>query len=374
MKVPFIDLKPVATLAGAPALAAWERAVQGTEFVGGPSVAALETELGRRLGARHVVACSSGTDALVVGLQALGIGPGSKVALPNLTFWATYEAVAQLGATPVLVDADAEDLQMDYGDFCRAFERFRFDAAILVHLMGWASPRLGEFRRFCAQAGVALLEDGAQSFGVEVDGESVYQGARMSTLSFYPAKVLGGCMDGGAILTDDVALGELARTLCNHGRAAHYAHARVGWNSRMGGLQAAWLLEMLRHMDQVLVRRRELERAHRERLADLAGLVQTFAPPAGVVGNGYLCVCTLRRHEPAPLAAKLGAAGVGVGRVYPETVAEQPPAREALRQGELARSRRFCAKVMNLPLYFGMGAAELDHVHQQLGAVLRAEE
>src|SRR5262249_9901474 len=179
------------------------RAVTGCldrcEFVGGPRVSALEKKLASVLGVPNVVSCANGTDALIVGLQALGVKRGSKVALPNLTFWATFEAVVALGATPVLIDVDPDDLQMSLAALKSAHDAHRFDTAMLVHLYGWASAQLKEIRAFCKERNIALLEDGAQCFGVEAFGRPVLADATVATLSFYPAKVVGGAMDGGAV-------------------------------------------------------------------------------------------------------------------------------------------------------------------------------
>ena len=299
--VPFIQLKPTAQRLRASVLPAWERAYDACEFVGGPSVARLEAELAARLHVKNALACANGTDAILIALQAGGVGPGTRVAMPNLTFWATYEAAAQLGATPVLIDTD-ETLQMSYAEFTAAWEKHRFEAAVLVHLMGWATPELARFRAFCRERKILLVEDGAQSFGVEVAGRPVFAGAQISTLSFYPAKVIGGCMDGGAILTDDPVLAATAKTLCNHGRAAHYSYSHVGWNSRMGGMQAIYLLEFLAAFDEILADRRRTEARYLEAAAGWSG-VTVHRAPDGVRGNAYLSVLTC--PDPAALADRL---------------------------------------------------------------------
>jgi dTDP-4-amino-4,6-dideoxygalactose transaminase len=371
VNVPFVDLKRVAALVRDPVVKRWDRLVADTEFVGGATVAALEHRLAEALGARHAITCSSGTDALYIALQALGIGPGQKVAVPNLTFWAPYEAIVQLGATPVLVEVDPADLQMDFEELCRGYDQIGFDAVILVHLMGWASARVGEFRRFCHAQGIPLLEDGAQSWGVQVAGKSVYAGACVSTLSFYPAKVVGGCMDGGAMLTDDAELAALIRRLCNHGRATHYSYAHVGWNSRMGAVQAAWLLAVLDHADAILRQRRALEASYHELFQELSDVVTGYSAPPGVIGNGYLSVCTLKRHDVATVAARLAAEGIGTGRVYPATLDAQPPAATALRTGDLAHGHAFCANVLNVPLFYGITEEEMNHVQTTLRSVLQ---
>lgn len=369
MIVPFIDLNPVAALVRERVFESFRRVVDHTEFVGGPSVAALEATLARKLGVQHAVTCASGSDALVIALAAVGIGPGKRVAVPNLTFWATFEAIAHLGAVPVLVDVDPNTLQVDFDQLVQAHESVGLDGAVLVHLMGWASPRLDDFRTFCSGNGIALVEDGAQAYGVRVHGRSVFTGARVGTLSFYPAKVVGGCMNGGALLTDDPELASTLRRLCNHGRATHYTYSQVGWNSRIGGLQAAWLLELLEHDQVLLARRKEIEASYQVLFASMGDPVQAFGPPDGVTGNGYLSVCTVERRALGEVTAELAAAGISIGQVYPETMDMQPPAHGAIRVGDLTNAREFCKTVVNLPLFYGMTDEQVDYVADVFGRV-----
>lgn len=355
MPVPFIDLSRLVQRVRADVLPAWTECLDKCEFVGGPRVGALEKKLAGVLSVPHVVSCANGTDALIVGLQALGVKPGSKVALPNLTFWATFEAVAQLGATPVLLDVDPDDLQMSLAELKAAHDVHRFDAAMLVHLYGWASGQLREIRAFCKERGIALLEDGAQCFGVEAFGEPVLAGATVSTLSFYPAKVVGGAMDGGAITMQTKEQEHLVRSLCNHGRSDHYSYAHVGWNSRMGGLQAAFLSRILDELPGILESRRTAARAYREALASVPK-VKVYGPPAGVVENGYLNVLTVDGKKGQEIVDALKAAGVGAARTYPEPMDMQPPAKRAgaIAHGDLRVSRAICERVVNLPLFYGI--------------------
>ena len=137
-----------------------------------------------------------------------------------------------LGAIPVLVDIDPEDLQMSFTEFAKAHEAHKFEAAALVHLYGWASARLNDFRTFCKERNIGLLEDGAQCFGVEVAGEPVLAKATVGTLSFYPAKVVGGAMDGGAITLQSEEHEKLVRSLCNHGRADHLSLIHISEPTR----------------------------------------------------------------------------------------------------------------------------------------------
>ncbi|MBC7530400.1 MAG: DegT/DnrJ/EryC1/StrS family aminotransferase [Oligoflexus sp.] len=354
MRVPFIDLKRIVTPIREQVLADWTECLDNTEFVGGPGVQNLEKKLEAYLETTHVVACANGTDALVIGLQALGIGRGAKVAVPNMTFWSPYEAIVQVGATPVLVDISPRDLQMDFEEFCRGHEKFKFDAAILVHLFGWTSEHLENYREYCKKHNIRLLEDGAQSFGVKKNNRSIYADAEISTISFYPAKVLGAAGDAGAIMTPDPKLAEKIRALCNHGRAGHYTYDYVGWNSRLSGLQARFLNRMIDQIDGMLESRISAETYYQNFFAKHSSDCIVHKAPQGVQSNGYLCVIESIRRTGDELSASLRDDGIGSARTYPQTLCEQPPAQDTLRTSDLKHSKRFSKMVINLPLFAGI--------------------
>ncbi len=354
MRVPFIDLKRIVAPIREEVLADWTECLDNTEFVGGPGVQSLEKRLEAYLETAHVVSCANGTDALVIGLQAMGIGPGHKVAVPNMTFWAPYEAIVQVGATPVLVDISPRDLQMDFQEFRSGHEKFKFDAAILVHLFGWTSEHLDEYRTYCKKHNIRLLEDGAQAFGVRKNNRSIYADAEISTISFYPAKVLGAAGDAGAIMTPDPKLVEKIRSLCNHGRAGHYTYDYVGWNSRLSGLQARFLGRMLTRIDDMIASRVKAEAYYQEYFAKFSSDCIVHKAPKGVASNGYLAVIESKKKTGDELSASLRDAGIGSARTYPQTLCEQPPAKNALRTSELEHSKRFSRMVINLPLFAGI--------------------
>ncbi|APS00789.1 DegT/DnrJ/EryC1/StrS family aminotransferase [Pajaroellobacter abortibovis] len=368
MRVPFIDLSRLISHIAEEVQEDWEDCLTRCEFIGGTYVSKLETVLAAKLQVPHVIACASGTDALMVGLRALGVERGMKVALPNMTFWATYEVVVQLGAIPILIDIDPDDLQMDFDHFRRAHDEYHFEAAILVHLFGWTSAWIEEFRLFSKDRSIRLLEDAAQGFGVEVGGEALLTGAEVATLSFHPAKVIGGAMDGGAVIASTPQRAEYIRLLCNHGRLQRYSHIHVGWNSRMGGLQAAFLLRVLALSEKVLTMRRIAVAQYHSLLKEVEG-VRIYGPPSSVKGNGYLCALTSNRYDGASLAQKLQEQRVGSARIYPGTVDEQLPARGAIRFGTLCRSKEFCRRVLNLPLFYGIS---LEEQQMSVEALLRA--
>jgi dTDP-4-amino-4,6-dideoxygalactose transaminase len=371
MAVPFIDLTRLVQRVRADVLPAWTECLDRCEFVGGPRVTALEKKLASVLGVPRAVSCANGTDALLVGLQALGVKRGSKVALPNLTFWATFEAVAQLGATPILVDVDPDDLQMSLAELKSAHDAHRFDVAMLVHLYGWSSHQLREIRAFCKEREIGLLEDGAQCFGVEAFGEPVLSKATVATLSFYPAKVIGGAMDGGAITLQSQEHEAYVRSICNHGRSDHYSYAHVGWNSRMGGIQAAFVTAMVNLLPEIVETRRAAANWYRERLSGLEG-VKVYGPPAGITENGYLNVLTVEGKKGQEIVDALKKAGVGAARTYPEPMDAQPPARAsgAIPHGDLKWSRRICESVVNLPLFYGIREDEREEAVSALRAAL----
>lgn len=331
------------------------------EFVGGVEVTNLEAGLKERLGVAHVISCANGTDALQLALRAMGVGRGDRVLVPDMTFWATFEAVVNVGADPVTVDIDPEDGGVDLGAFERAIDQYQPKAAIVAHLYGWGTRHLATVRSLCADRGVFLLEDGAQCYGVEFNGASIYRDALVSTISFYPAKVLGAAGDGGAVFTNNADIAERVRQLGNHGRTQHYGHGSVGWNSRLDALQAAFLNLSLEFIGRRLVSRRQSAEFYRKHLLGLP--MRIMDVPQGYIENGYCNVCHVEPSLRAALQAALKEAGIGFGAIYPGAMSAQPGAKEYLT-GSVSNGQalRYCETVLNLPLFPYMTHAELVSV------------
>lgn len=370
MSVPFIDLKRYETGFHQALMEKYTTMTTQAQFVGGAEVAELERRLRAAVSVRHAVTCANGTDALQLALRALGVGRGDTVLVPNVTFWATYEAVVNVGADPVTVDASLEDGGVAYDALEQALEQARPKVAIIVHLYGWGSQRLADIRSLCRKHGVPLLEDGAQCFGVSYQGSSIYKGALISTTSFYPAKVLGGAGDGGAVFTDDDVLADKVRRLGNHGRTAHYGYGDVGWNSRLDALQAAFLNLSLNHIDHRIASRRAVAATYQNALPGMG--LEVMAPPPDYVENGYCNVCLIRDlDKKKALEAALKSAGIGFGNIYPGVLSAQEGAKGYGRghygdhDGEV-----LCASVLNLPLFPYMTQAELDRVIEVVGAAV----
>lgn len=371
MHVPFINLSRLVDQVKDEVIEDWRDCLDQTEFVGGPSVAKFEKTLEEELRVSSFTGCSSGTDALIVALKALGIGQGMRVAVPNMTFWAPYEAIVQVGAEPVLIDIDPEDLQMSFAEFSEAHQRFGFDAAILVHLFGWATKDLFDYRSFCAEKNIVLIEDGAQCFGARIEEEPLLSGATVGTLSFYPAKVLGASGDAGGITATDIKVGDKIRALCNHGRAGHYTYDYVGFNSRLGALQAKFLLRVVAKMPEVLEGRRKAESFYQDFFSDHQDLCTVFKKPEGQISNGYLNVIVPTYQSGDEVVGELAKLGIGAARTYPQCLAVQPPARRCLKASDLKVSQDFSRKVINLPLFAGITLDECAASAEALLKVLK---
>lgn len=366
--IPFIDLRPTVRRVEQAVLSDWAESLARGHFVGGPAVERLEVALAEHTQARHVVTCANGTDALLLALQALGCVAGDLVCMPNLTFWATYEAPAQLGCQVILLDID-ETLQMNIDQLRAVIAARPVKACVVAHLFGWATPHLHAMRALCEDAGVALVEDAAQAFGVRVDGIPVLRDARIATTSFYPTKVLGGAMDGGAVFCRDEVLARAVRSLANHGRVAHHEHDRVGWNSRLSDLQAAYLLRMLEVFDTLIAERRSLFAAYARQLDGVPGL--TFhRPPATVAGNAYLTMVTVAGMPGDTITDALATRGVGCARIYARTIDRQQPVSVAAGNPALSCSHAISEAVFSLPLYPGMPGDHIDLVVSHLKEVL----
>jgi dTDP-4-amino-4,6-dideoxygalactose transaminase len=220
-----------------------------------------------------------------------------------------------------------------------------------VHLYGWTSARLQELRDFCRERGIALLEDAAQAFGVKYQGVSVYKEARIGTISFYPAKVIGAAGDAGAITSNDESLAALCDSLINHGRSQHYSYAHIGWNGRMAELQAVYILRQFEIISELLATRRAAEKFYFDYFEKYPDLIRVYKPPRQVEGNGYLTVFTSPNKTGEEMVQALKAKGIGSARTYPETMDMQPPIRNALRVSDLKVSRELTERVFNLPVF-----------------------
>ncbi len=352
-KVPFIDLKRLE-----PGLwEQWQEKIKelfhSASFIGGKEVEKLESSIAEDCNSPFAVSCANGTDAIQLALRASGVGKGDTVILPDYTFWATFEAIVNVGADPVTVDINSSDLQMDFDLFCKAVETYQPKAVILVHLYGWGSSRLEEFRLFCEKRGIILIEDGAQSYGVLYQNQSIYSSAQISTISFYPTKILGAAGDGGAVLTSNQKIATRIRCLANHGRKDQYSHDGPGWNSRMDSIQAAYLNLAHEFLPTRIQQRKKAASFYRNYFKKNAELgISCVTPSNHFEENGYVNLLLVPSASRPSWIHSLTQEGIGYGLIYPSTISFQKGATPYLRGkigGEIAQE--MSQRVLSLPLF-----------------------
>jgi dTDP-4-amino-4,6-dideoxygalactose transaminase len=369
--VPLLDLAAQYQPLRAEILAAITRVCDTQRFINGPEVEALERELAAMIGVGDAIAVSSGTDALLVVLMALGIGPGDEVITPTFSFFATAGCVSRVGATPVFVDVDPITFNVDPAAVRRALTP-RTKAILPVHLYGLCAdmPALEAIAR---DAGVPIIEDAAQAIGAAIGGRQAGAMGQAGCFSFFPSKNLGAFGDAGLVTTNDPGLGKELRLLRNHGAEPKYYHSRIGGNFRLDALQAAVLRVKAPHLaDWTEARRRNADRYRQLFTADgLEAAIELPVEPAGTyhIYNQFV----IRVRERDALREHLTRAGVGTEVYYPvpfhrqECFAGVPSGR-----GDFPVADRAAATSLALPIYGELTEADLAHVVAAIREFVRA--
>ena len=328
-----------------------EAVLEHGQYILGPEVAEFEEALAYYCGTRHAVSCANGTDALVLALRALGIGPGDTVVTSAFSFFASAEAICLVGARPQFVDIEAATFNMDP----QALERLldgggdRPKAVIPVDLFGLPA----DYRRIeplCEQRGVAIVEDAAQGFGGAIGPRRAGSFGAVGSLSFFPAKPLGCYGDGGALLTDDDALADRLRSLRFHGRGADkYDNVAIGLNSRLDTIQAAILLAKLSLFEEELQARQAVAGRYEQAFA---GVVATPRAPDGM--SSSWAQYTILARDPAQrdmLRARLGEQGVPSMIYYGRPLHLQPALADlGYWPGDFPVAEDVCGRVLSLPM------------------------
>jgi dTDP-4-amino-4,6-dideoxygalactose transaminase len=339
--------------------AALDRVCDSQRFILGPEVEAFEAESAAALGVSHAVGVTSGTDALLASLMALGAGPGDEVILPTFTFFATAGVVSRLGARPVFVDVDPVDYCLEPEEVRqRITDRTR--AVIAVHLFGQAAA----MDRVLAAAGeVPVVEDCAQAWGATSADRPVGGIGALGAFSFFPSKNLGCFGDGGLVTTGDERLALLLRQLRMHGQSGVYEHAHVGGNFRLDALQAAVLRVKLPHVPAWVEGRRANARRYPELFAE-AGLADVVGLPADLPGRGHTFnQYVVRVPDRDALRTHLGDRGIGAAVYYPLPLHLQPCFADlGYRAGEFPVAEAACGEVLALPVFPELTAAEQEEV------------
>ena len=312
--VPLLDLQAQYLPLRGELLAAIARVCDSQRFILGEEVGGLERELAESIGVEHAIAVSSGTDAILVALMALGIGRGDEVITPTYSFFATAGCVARLGATPVFVDIDRETFNLDPAAV-RAAITPRTRAILPVHLYGLCAD-MDPILAIAEAAGIAVVEDACQAIGARDKGRQAGSMGTAGCFSFYPTKNLAGFGDGGLVTTNDGSLAREIRLLRNHGAETRYVHTRIGGNFRLDALQAAVLRVKLPHLPGWTERRRRNAERYDRLFGEQAGdAVARPIEPGGFhhVYNQYVIRVPRRDHVRNELSAR----DIGTEIYYP---------------------------------------------------------
>jgi len=352
-------------------LQAITRVCDNQRFIMGPEVETLELELAALIGAEHAIAVSSGTDALLVAMMALGIGPGAEVITPTFSFFATAGCVSRLGATPVFVDIDPVTFNVDPEAIARAVSP-RTRAILPVHLFGLMAD-MDRILAIAQAAGVPVIEDAAQAIGASSRGRAAGTLGAIGCFSFFPSKNLGGFGDGGLVATNDAALAHELRLLRNHGMEPKYIHKRIGGNFRLDALQAAVLRVKAPHLAAWTEARRHNAARYRALIEefDLHDHLEVPVEPRGYrhIYNQFV----IRSDRRDALRDHLQANRIGTEIYYPvpfhrqECFANVPRAAAGFPVADRAAER-----VLALPIYAELTEEQQRHVVTCLAEFYRA--
>ncbi|MGM5025859.1 DegT/DnrJ/EryC1/StrS family aminotransferase [Tardiphaga sp. 862_B3_N4_1] len=374
--VPFIDLNAQRQRLGASIDEAVTRVLNHCQFINGPEVTKLEAELAKYCGAKHVISCASGTDALMMVLMAKKIGPGDAVLCPSFTFCATGEAVALVGASPVFVEVDEVTFNISPESVKRGIATARKAglkprAIIPVDLFGQPAD-LDAVNAIAEAEGLFVLEDAAQAFGATYKGKRIGTSALATTTSFFPAKPLGCFGDGGAIFTDDDQLAEDLRSIRIHGQGSDkYDNVRLGITGRLDTIQAAVLLEKLKIFDDEIAARNKVADRYARSLGNLVTV------PRVAEGNTSIWACYVIRlpkgTDRDAFANALKAQGVPSAIYYAKSMHMQTAYKDyPVVDGGLPVCEALSADVISLPVHAYLDEATQDRVIQAVRDALAA--
>ncbi|MEO8206817.1 MAG: DegT/DnrJ/EryC1/StrS family aminotransferase, partial [Chthoniobacterales bacterium] len=364
MQVPLLDIK-TQNAALEPALTqAFQRVFQSGKFILGEEVEGFEKEVCAYTGAKHAVALSSGTDALLVAFLALGIGAGDEVICPSYTFFASAGCIARTGAKPVFVDSLEDTFNLDPQKLEEKITP-KTRAILVVHLFGQAAA-MNEIREIAKRHNLPVIEDAAQTLGARYEDQAVGTMGCFGTYSFFPSKNLGGFGDAGLLVTNDDALAEKSLRLRNHGMHPKYHHSMIGGNFRIDALQAALLRVKLPHLDTYCEKRAKNAAQYQKLLAKVEGIIL----PAVKAGNH--CIWnqfTLRVKNGKRDALRDYLAGQGIGsEIYYPIPMHQQECFHYLnyKREDFPIASQLAEEALSIPIYPELAEAQIDYVAEKI--------
>jgi dTDP-4-amino-4,6-dideoxygalactose transaminase len=361
--VPFIDLVAQHQTIAGEVREAVDRVFASQAFILGDEVAQFETEAAAYCDARDAIGCASGTDALLLALMALDIGPGDEVITSPFTFFATAGAIHRVGARPVFVDIDPVSMNLDPHRIEQAITP-KTRAILPVHIFGQCTD-MEPLWRTAVRNGISIIEDAAQSIGAEYQSRRAGVLGEIGCFSFFPTKNLGGAGDGGMLTTDDQDLSQRLRRLRVHGDRGGYRHAEIGLNSRLDALQAAILRVKLRHLDHWTEARRANAQNY-ERLFSQHGLLDLVTVPNEQSGSRHVYnqfTIRVKQGRRDALLAELRKEQIGAAIYYPIPLHLQDCFRSlGYKPGDLPAAEAAAAEVLSLPIFAELGAERQETV------------
>ena len=357
MNVPLLDLKAQYADIKQEMDAAIQRVLDSTRFIGGPEVSGLEEEIARYSQCAHAIGCASGTDALMLALRALGVGPGDDVVTSAYSFFASAGVVVNAGATPVFVDIDPSTYNLDAHRLEAAITPST-KAVIAVHLYGQCCD-LTAVKAVCAKKKVWLIEDAAQAIGAEWEGQRAGSAGDLGCFSFFPSKNLGAAGDGGMVVAQDAALAERVRLLREHGAKPKYHHSLVGTNSRLDAIQAAILRVKLKHLDRWSEKRARNASLY-DRLLEGSRVGRPYRDArARHIYNQYV----IRAEARDALRQHLTDRGIGTEIYYPVPLHLQKCfASLGYQEGDMPQAEAAAREVLALPIYPELTEEQIRYV------------
>ena len=327
------------------------------KFILGPEVKELEEKLAAYVGTKYCITCASGTDALQIALMALNIGQGDEVITTAFTYIATGEVIAQVGATPVFVDIDPVSYNIDPKKI-EATITDKTKAIIPVSLYGQCAD-FDEINAIAEKHNLAVIEDGAQSFGATYKGRRSCGLSTIGCTSFFPTKPLGCYGDGGAIFTDDENLAKAMDQIHRHGQDRRYHHIRMGLNSRLDTLQAAVLLAKMTKFDEEIKRREEVGKRYTRLFKDIKGIKTPTVKADNTCVYAQYTIVVENRDE---LQAKLKEKGIPTAVHYPIPLNKQPIFENMSHVGEIPNAEYVAEHVISLPMSAWLKDEDMDYI------------
>lgn len=359
MSIPFLNLKPQFESMKDEINQRIQTILEHQRFIMGPEVTECEEALSKFSGSKHSVSCASGTDALIMALMALNIGPGDEVITTSFSFIATAESIALVGATPVFVDIDKDTFNIDPLKVEEAISE-KTKAIIPVSLFG-LMPDMNAIKTIAKKHNLYVIEDGAQSFGAEYFGQKSCSLADISCTSFFPAKPLGCYGDGGAVFTDSDEIHKELLSIRVHGQSDHrYKHRRLGINGRLDSIQCAVVTEKLKRFPWELEQRQKVAEKYNNAFADYTDKI---IPPK--MFDNYTSAWaqyTLQSDNREALQEKLKEKGVPTAVYYPILMSDHEPYKPISRTMDLSVSREMTQKVFSIPIYADLEEATQDKI------------